>query len=129
MCYIDNIEINAGYPFKEKWDLTENFALAAEDHETEIKLYKSFEKTARSEGFEDIANTFKMLADVEKQHKKTFEDLHKQLKDGTLYKKEKAVTWRCSGCGYESTSKEAWDECPLCKAKQGVVNVKTAQSR
>ena len=85
---IDNIDITAGYPFKEKWDLTENFALAAEDHETEIKLYKSFEKTARSEGFEDIANTFKMLADVEKQHKKTFEDLHKQLKDGTLYKKE-----------------------------------------
>lgn len=41
---IDNIQINAGYPFKEKWNLTENFALAAEDHESEIKMYQSFEK-------------------------------------------------------------------------------------
>lgn len=123
---IDNIQINAGYPFKEKWNLTENFALAAEDHESEIKMYQSFEKTARSEGFEDVANTFKMLADVEKQHKKIFDDLHNQLKNGTLYKKDKATTWRCSGCGYEASSKEAWDECPLCKAKQGFVNVKTS---
>lgn len=125
---IDNIQINAGYPFKEKWNLTENFALAAEDHESEIKMYQSFEKTARSEGFEDVANTFKMLADVEKQHKKIFDDLHNQLKNGTLYKKDKATTWRCSGCGYEASSKEAWDECPLCKAKQGFVNVKTPLS-
>lgn len=125
---IDNIQINAGYPFKEKWNLIDNFALAAEDHESEIKMYKSFEKTARSEGFEDIANTFKMLADVEKQHKKTFENLHEQLKNNTLYKKDKPTTWRCSGCGFESTAKEAWDECPLCKAKQGFVNVKTPLS-
>lgn len=67
---IDNIQINAGYPFKEKWNLTENFALAAEDHESEIKMYQSFEKTARSEGFEDVANTFKMLADVENSTRK-----------------------------------------------------------
>lgn len=125
---IDNIDISAGYPFKEKWNLTDNFKLAAEDHETEIKMYKSFEKTARSEGFENVANTFKMLADVEKQHKKTFEDLHNQLKNDALYKKEKSTTWRCSGCGYESSSKEAWKECPLCKAAQGFVNVKTPQS-
>ncbi len=125
---IDNIDITAGYPFKEKWNLTDNFALAAEDHETEIKLYKSFEKTARSEGFENIANTFKMLADVEKQHKKTFEDLHNQLKNDTLYKKDKPTTWRCAGCGHEFTSSEAWKECPLCKAAQGFVMVKTPQS-
>ncbi len=126
---IDNIDITAGYPFKEKWNLTDNFALAAEDHETEIKLYKSFEKTARSEGFENIANTFKMLAEVEKQHKKTFEDLHNQLKNDALYKKDKPTTWRCAGCGHESTSTEAWKECPLCKAAQGFVMVKTPQSR
>ncbi len=124
---IDNIDISAGYPFKEKWNLTDNFALAAEDHETEIKLYKSFEKTARAEGFDDVANTFKMLADVEKQHKKTFEELHDQLKNGTLYKKDKPTTWRCAGCGHESTSTEAWKECPLCKAAQGFVMVKTPQ--
>ena len=81
--------------------------------------YQFVEYGARNEGYN-------ALADVEKQHKKIFDDLHNQLKNGTLYKKDKATTWRCSGCGYEASSKEAWDECPLCKAKQGFVNVKTS---
>lgn len=65
-----------------------------------------------------------MLSGVEHCHKLMFEDLHKQLKDGTMYKKDKPVKWKCSGCGYEAESKEAWDVCPLCKAKQGVVMLK-----
>ncbi len=121
---IENIEICTGYPFKEKWDLVENLKLAAEDEESEIKIYKSFEKTAREEGFEEIANLFKMLADVENCHRMLFEDLHIQMSSGTLYKKEKPVKWKCAGCGYEQTSKEAWDICPLCKAKQGVTMLK-----
>lgn len=121
---IDNIDICSGYPYKEKWDLVENLKLAAEDEENEIKIYRSFEKTAREEGFEEIANLFKMLQDVENCHRMLFEDLHQQLSSGTLYKKEKAVKWKCSGCGYESTSKECWDICPLCRAKQGVAMLK-----
>lgn len=123
---IENIDVSAGYPFKEKWNLEENLKLAAEDEENEVKIYKQFAKTAREEGFDEIANAFEMLSGVEHCHKLMFEDLHKQLKDGTMYKKDKPVKWKCSGCGYESESKEAWDVCPLCKAKQGVVMLKLA---
>ncbi len=121
---IDNIDVCAGYPFKEKWDLIDNLRLAAEDEEAEIAIYKDFEKTAREEGFEEIADLFKMIAQVENCHRMQFEDLHKQLKEGTLYKKAHKVKWKCSGCGYEQESKEAWDTCPLCKAKQGFVMLK-----
>lgn len=121
---IENIDISTGYPFKEKWDLIENLKLAAQDEESEVKIYKSFEKTAREEGFEEIANLFKMIGDVENCHRMLFEDLHNQMSSGTLYKKEKPVKWKCSGCGYESTSTEAWDMCPLCGAKQGFVMLK-----
>ncbi len=121
---IENVDICAGYPFKEKWDLEENLLLAAEDEENEIKIYRAFEKTAREEGFEEIADAFKMLSTVEHCHKLLFEDLHKQLKEGTLYKKEKSVKWKCSGCGYEIEGKEAPDTCPLCNAKQGVFMLK-----
>lgn len=43
------------------------------------------------------------------------------MKKGTMYKKKEKVKWKCADCGYEATSKEAWKECPLCKAKQGSV--------
>ncbi len=121
---IDNIDVCAGYPFKEKWDLIDNLRLAAEDEDAEIKIYKDFEKTAREEGFEEIADLFKMTAQVENCHKLQFEDLHNQLKNDTLYKKQHKVKWKCSGCGYEEEGKEAWDMCPLCKAKQGFVMLK-----
>lgn len=121
---VDNIDVCGGFPFKEKWNLEENLKLAAEDEASEVKIYKAFEKTAREEGFEEVANLFKMIGDVESCHQKQFEDLYAQLSSGSLYKKQKPVKWKCSGCGYESTSEEAWDMCPLCGAKQGFVMLK-----
>lgn len=120
---IENIDICGGTPFKQKWDLEDNLLFAAEDEAAEVEIYRAFSKTATEEGFEDIARTFSMLADVEKGHCKLFKELHKDLKDGTMYKKTKAVRWRCDACGYEESSKEAFDTCPLCFAKQGQVNL------
>ena len=116
---IENIEIDAGYPFKEKWDLVENLRLAAQDEEHEIKIYNNFAKIAEKEGFSDIAQLFKMTANVENCHKMLFCDLYNQMKSKTLYKKDKPIKWKCAGCGYEETGKSAPKECPLCKAKQG----------
>lgn len=49
---IADIKISSGYPFKEKWDLTENLRLAAEDEGLEAtKIYPEFAKTAMDEGF------------------------------------------------------------------------------
>lgn len=118
---IKNIEISAGYPFKEKWDLTDNLRIAEEDEKSEVKLYTEFAKIASEEGFEDIAEVFVRISQIEKRHAETFAELYKQLKNGTLYKKTKAITWRCSSCGHEETLKEAWKECPVCCAKQGAV--------
>jgi len=118
---IENIDITAGYPFREKWDLVENLKLAAEDEEHDRQLYKEFEKTAREEGFEEIANLFKMTASVEECHKKLFLDLYEQFSTDTAYKKNKKIKWKCSTCGYEAELTEAWDKCPLCQAEQGFV--------
>lgn len=121
---IDNIEFTAGFPFKEKWNLEENLRLAAEDEENEVKIYKEFAKIATEEGFPDIAELFNDLKDIENCHKMLFLDLYNQFSSRTLYKKEKAVKWKCSGCGYEETSKEAPKVCPVCQAKQGVFMLK-----
>lgn len=115
---VENIDICAGYPFKEKWDLLDNLKLLSEDEIDEAKVYEEFEKVALKEGFEEIANLFSMIRDVEIRHSKVFEELYKQMKDKTLYKKAKKVAWICPACGYVSFDKEAWEECPLCEAKQ-----------
>ena len=121
---IDNINFSVGIPFKQKWDLVENMRFAMEDEKEEIKLYKKFAATAEKEGFADIANLFRGLAEIETCHSKLFADLHNQMSTGTLYKKEKKVKWKCSACGHEATDFEAWEVCPVCWAKQGAVMLK-----
>lgn len=122
---IENIDISSGYPFKEKWDLLENLAFAAEDENIEAtKIYPTYANIAREEGFDDIAGLFENLIQVETCHHKLFKQLHTQMKNGTMYKKPQPVKWKCSSCGYEETSKEAFKICPLCQAEQGAVMLK-----
>ena len=124
---IDNIEICAGYPFREKWDLESNLKFAAEDEGVEAdKLYPEFAKVAEQEGFKDIAALFRNLIKIEETHKNEFTRLYKLFKEGKLYKTDAPVVWKCPDCGYESTSKEAFQTCPVCQAKQGVVKLKEA---
>ena len=120
---IDNIDVCAGFPFKEKWDLLNNLKLLSQDEMAEAKAYEEFENTARIEWFDDIANLFSMIRDVEVRHCKVFQELYNQMKDKKLYKKAKAVAWICPACGYVSFDKTAWETCPLCQAKQGYCDI------
>ncbi len=124
---IDNIEVCTGYPFRQKWDLADNLKFAAEDEGIEAEqLYPEFAKVAKEEGFNDIAAFFNNLIKIEASHKAEFLRLYKQFKEGKLYKSEVPVVWKCPDCGYESTSKQAFEICPVCQAKQGVVLIKEA---
>ena len=121
---IKNIDVCAGFPFKEKWDLTDNFRLAAEDERLEAEeIYPEFARTAKEEGFVDIAGLFDNVIAVEKKHERLFNELYKQMKDGTLYKRKTPTLWKCPSCGYEAVLPEAWDKCPLCQAPQGTVEL------
>ena len=96
--------------------------VTAEDERLEAEeIYPIFAKTARDEGFEDIAGLFENVITVEKKHQRVFTELYEQMKSGTLYKKKEPVLWKCPSCGYEGTQKEAWEKCPLCQAEQGVI--------
>lgn len=121
---VENIDIASGYPFKEKWDLQANLRIAAEDEMDEAtRIYPEYAKTARAEGFTEIAKLYEDIIQVETCHQKLFSQLYEQMKSGTMYKKKEKVKWKCADCGYEATAKEAWQECPLCKAKQGSVMI------
>ncbi len=116
---IENIDICAGFPFKEKWNLTENFHFGVENESEEVATYKNYAKVAKEEGYEDVSCLFSMVAGVEKNHAKILSEIHAQLVNDSMYKKEKKTKFKCAGCGYEESLLECWDVCPLCLAKQG----------
>lgn len=120
---IDNIDISAGFPFKEKWDMEENLRLLAEDEALEAEAYEEFTRVAEEEGFKEIAELFKMIGEVEIRHRNLFINLYEQFKNKELYKKDVKKMWICPNCGYVSFEEEAWETCPLCEAKQGVCQV------
>ena len=123
MKQVDNIDIEAGFPFKEKWEMAENLRLLAEDEELEAVAYANFIETAKEEGFKEIAKLFEQIMKVEINHQALFMELYNQFTQNKVYKKDEPVRWCCPACGYVEEGKEAWDECPLCKAKQGVCQV------
>lgn len=119
----DNIDINAGYPFH-AGDLQENLRLAAVDErEEEKRIYPTFAKIAREEGYEDIARSFESISAIEGNHRIVFNYLYEAIKNGTLYKNESPILWVCSECGYMHTAKEAWNICPVCRKSQGYVEL------
>ncbi len=127
---IENLELNAGYPFKEKWDFVKNFEFAvANETEEHQNVYPAFAKTAQEEGFADRAALFTKVAAVENCHSMLLSEIHTHLKNGTLYKRNQPVKWKCSQCGYEATGNQAWHTCPLCKMEQGYVMLHLSDSQ
>ncbi|MBO7736259.1 MAG: rubrerythrin family protein [Clostridia bacterium] len=119
----DNINIDAGYPFH-AGDLQENLRFAAQDEAEEQKrIYPTFAKIAKEEGFDDIARSFTQIANIESHHNTVFSYLHEAVKNGTLYKNKTPILWVCSECGYMHTSEEAWNICPVCHHSQGHVEL------
>ncbi len=119
----ENIPVEAGYPFH-TGTIAESLLFAAEDEKSEHEnIYPAFARTAREEGFEDIALKYEQVAKVEENHEIIFRYLYDAVKNGTLYSCEHPVIWICGECGYMHTSKEPWKVCPLCGAKQGEVQL------
>ena len=51
-------------------------------------------------GSSAVAKVFEAIAVAEKQHEKRYLGLLGNVEAGTVFKKDKAVTWRCRNCGY-----------------------------
>ncbi len=111
-----DVEITAAYPAGIIKNTKENLDQAAAGENLEwTTLYADFEKTARDEGFSEIADSFKDIASVEKFHESRYRKLSANLQDGTVFKKQEGTKWHCRNCGYIHEGKEAPQECLACK--------------
>lgn len=113
------VEITASFPAGVIGKTVDNLrAGAAGEHYEWTDMYPSFAKVARSEGFEVVAKVFEAIAIAEKQHEKRYLDLAKNIDSCTVFKKAKAVVWRCRNCGYLHTGTEAPLVCFACAHPQ-----------
>ena len=113
------VEITGAFPLGVIDTTSENLkhGAAGENHEW-TEMYPSFAKTAREEGFNEIADVFEAIAIAEKQHEKRYLDLAKNIDEGIVFKKAESTVWRCRNCGYLHEGTEAPDECPACAHAQ-----------
>ncbi|AYO31209.1 MAG: hypothetical protein PWR06_2159 [Thermoanaerobacteraceae bacterium] len=77
-------------------------------------MYKEFAKTAREEGFDEIAGYFEKVAEAEAAHEARYLKLLERLKDGSVFKRPVPIKWRCRNCGYVYEGVEPPEKCPAC---------------
>lgn len=112
-------EVSASFPAGVIGGTAENLKAAAAGENYEwTEMYPGFAKVAEEEGFEEVAAAFKAIAVAEKQHEKRYLGLLANVENGTVFKKDKPVVWRCRNCGYLHEGTEAPDICPACKHEQ-----------
>jgi len=109
------VEIQAAFPAGVIGSTAENLkAAAGGEHYEWTDMYPGFVRTAREEGFEEIAKVFEAVIVAERQHEKRYLDLLANIEAGTVFKKKKKVVWRCLNCGYLHEGEEAPAKCPAC---------------
>ncbi len=98
----------------------ENLKKAQEgEHYEWTTMYVEFERVAREEGFDSIANLFQRAGEVEHAHDNRFATYQKDLKEQMMFKKNTAQTWKCMNCGHPHVGVSAPEVCPLCHHPQG----------
>lgn len=112
------VEINATYPFAYGDTIANLRSAAAGEHEEWEVDYPAFAQTAKEEGFPDIAARFTLIAKVEKHHEERYRKLLENIENGTVFKKDGKVYWKCINCGYIHEGDAAPLLCPTCQHPQ-----------
>ncbi len=114
------ISINADYPIDNSNNILELLKLSAQheaaEHDT---IYKSFGDKAKEEGFSSIANSFYMIAEVEKVHSQRFAQYAQLVQDNKLFVNDTTTEYICLNCGHIHKGTTAPQVCPVCSHNQG----------
>ena len=119
------LEITATYPAGIIGTTPQNLLASANGEQEEWEdLYKHFAEVAEQEGFKDVANTFRLIAAVEKKHEERYRKLLANIEKGEVFKKREKTEWKCRNCGYVHEGNDAPETCPACKHPQAYFEVK-----
>jgi rubrerythrin len=92
-------------------------AATGEHYETTV-MYPEFAKTAREEGFPEIAAKMELVGKVEARHEARYRAMLDQLHTNKAVIKQGAViVWKCQVCGHIHVGPVAPSICPICGHK------------
>ena len=81
-------------------------------------MYEGFAKTAKEEGFDDIAYLFTEVGKIEKEHEERYRKLLDNIESGKVFIKEQPKMWICRNCGHIHFGEKAPEVCPVCSHPQ-----------
>ena len=88
-------------------------------------MYPKFALDAEEEGFSELAELFRKVADIEREHEMRFRALLANIEKDKVFKKEEVTRWECLNCGHITEGTEAPEECPVCKHPQSYFEVRS----
>ena len=87
---------------------------AASENEEWTEMYRTMAREADEEGFSDIADIMRGIADIEHSHEERFRKYLHMLERHEIFTSENSVVWICRNCGHVHFGREAPEECPVC---------------
>lgn len=106
-------------------DTAANLEAAASGENFEwTDMYAEFAKTAKEEGFAQIAFLFEKVGAIEKTHEERYRKLLANIKGDAVFSKEGDTIWECSNCGHIVIGKKAPELCPVCKHPKSYFQVR-----
>ncbi|MDF2700460.1 MAG: rubrerythrin family protein [Haloplasmataceae bacterium] len=121
----DMVEITAAFPAGKIGLTHDNLIASAEgEHEEFAELYPHFAEVADQEGFPKIANQFRLIAKVEKEHEERYRKLADNVAKDKVFAKDEKFVWVCRECGHIHVGIKAPAMCPTCLVPQEYFEIK-----
>ncbi len=124
----DNEKEHAKLWFKELCGIgstAENLTAAAEGENYEwTDMYATFAKEADEEGFHALAEKFRGVAAVEKEHEERYRALLHNVEAQQVFAKSSVTVWECRNCGHIVVGMNAPQVCPVCAHPQSYFEVR-----
>ena len=103
----------------------ENLKAAAEGENFEwTDMYDRMAREADEEGFTQIAEKFRMVGQIEKEHEARYRRLLANITEGIVFSRDGEKIWQCSNCGHIVIGKDAPEVCPVCDHPQAYFEIK-----
>ena len=103
----------------------DNLSAAADGENFEwTDMYKEFAEQARNEGFNEIAELFEKVGEIEKTHEERYRKLLANVNGSLVFSRDGDMVWECSNCGHIHIGKSAPEVCPVCAHPQSYFRLK-----
>lgn len=116
----ETIHVDGGYPVDITDDMVKLLRMAQHnEYEEHDPVYKVFGEKAKEEGFPQVANSFFMIAEIEKTHGDRFGRFADLMEKDRLFASDQKTSWICLNCGYIYEGEAVPPKCPVCAHDKG----------